>query len=303
MNNQIFQSSYGQRNNAALLGQLYGSSVGPRGGRVARGLLKAGYGCFQVPTVGASGSQMLDPGECFQIPNPGAGAAVAAIITAITSSTGIQTFNGALLDGLVGGADMQPARFVTLVLSNHADWDLTSATLTGVDSNGLAVSETLSIPNAGNTTLTSANRYLSVTSLVIPAQSGTGGTATVGVSALPALTIADFVGPVIRKNIKTTISTGALFGLPGVVSGSSTADYSDGDIVPLLQTGGIWCFTEEALVDRDPVYVRVASGSGGSVLGAFRNDADSATCVIVPDARVTKSCAAGMAPIYFPHIG
>lgn len=94
-----------------------------------------------------------------------------------------QTVSGAALNGATGYRDMSVARKITLVLSNHADWDATTATLTGLDVDGAVQSESLTIPNGGNSTVTSTKRYKRVTSLVIPAQSGTGGTFTVGVAA------------------------------------------------------------------------------------------------------------------------
>jgi len=94
-----------------------------------------------------------------------------------------QTISGAALNGVVGYRDMTVARKITLVLSSHADWDATTATLTGLDADGNSQSESLTIPNGGNSTVTSTKRYKRVVSLVIPAQSGTGGTYTIGVAA------------------------------------------------------------------------------------------------------------------------
>lgn len=108
---------------------------------------------------------------------------VDAIVVAGTSSLSLQTLSGATLDGATGYRTMSVARHITLVLSSHADWDATTATLTGKDIDGNTISESLTIPNGGAVTLTSTKRYRSVTSLVIPAQSGTGGTFTAGVSA------------------------------------------------------------------------------------------------------------------------
>lgn len=109
----------------------------------------------------------------------------AIVATGASALTG-QTLTGATLDGAIGDDVMAEPRFVTLVLSSHADWDATTAVLYGVDGNGNAISENLTIPNGGNTTVTSTKRYLRVTSIVIPAQSGTGGTFTVGLRAIVA---------------------------------------------------------------------------------------------------------------------
>lgn len=109
---------------------------------------------------------------------------VDAIVATLASSLSLQTLTGATLDGAIGDDVMTAPRFITLVLSSHADWDLSTAVLTGVDGNGVVITENLAIPNGGNVTVTSTKRYLRVTSLVIPAQSGTGGTATVGTRAI-----------------------------------------------------------------------------------------------------------------------
>ena len=109
---------------------------------------------------------------------------VDAIIATIASSLSIQTLTGATLDGAIGDDVMTAPRFITLILDSHADWDLTTAVLTGIDGNGVVITENLAIPNGGATTVTSTKKYLRVTSLVIPAQSGTGGTATVGTRAI-----------------------------------------------------------------------------------------------------------------------
>ena len=181
--------------------------------------------------------------------------------------------------------------------------DATNITLTGVNHLGQTVSETIAIPNGGNATVTSTNWYRSVTSFSVPAQTGTGGTATVGIAALDSIALADFCGVVIRKPIKTTIPSSGLYGYPGITSTSVPASFVDGETLSLCVGGGIWVYTEEAVTERDPVYVRITSGAGGSTLGAFRNDADTASCVLIPDARFTRSAAAGCARIYLPHQG
>jgi hypothetical protein len=108
---------------------------------------------------------------------------VDAILSGGASSASSQTLSGASLNGATGYRTMATARHITLVLSSHVDWDATTATLTGKDIDGNTITESLTIPNGGAVTVTSVKRYRSVTSLVIPVQSGAGGTFTVGVSA------------------------------------------------------------------------------------------------------------------------
>lgn len=113
---------------------------------------------------------------------------VDAILSGGTSSTSAQTLSGASLNGVLGYRALSPSRRITLVLSNHADWDASTATITGKDANGTTITENLSIPNGGNTTLTTTALFARVTSVTIPIQSGTGGTFTVGVAAPYAAT-------------------------------------------------------------------------------------------------------------------
>lgn len=108
---------------------------------------------------------------------------VDAIVATGASATGSQTLSGASLDGVSGAAALPIARKITLTLSSHADWDATTATVAGFDSLGNAISESLAIPNGGNATVTSTKRFRRVLSVTIPAQSGAGGTFTVGVAA------------------------------------------------------------------------------------------------------------------------
>lgn len=294
----IFQSSYSYRPSEAVIGQLAEAfSPSKRTGRVARGLVKAGYGLFRAPSVGGAGSQMLDPGEAFQIPNPGAGADDDSIITAGTSATGTDLPNGA-----VGSAEFQPARTVQIVFDSSTDWDPTNGTARYLDSDGVLQNETVAI--ATSTTVTLSKRVRQFISFTKPAQTGTGGTYKIGHTALSALTAADFCGVAIRKPIKTTISGAGLYGYPGITSTLVTADYVDAESVPVLEAGAIWVFTEEAVVEGDPVYVRITSGAGGSNLGAFRKSADSASAVQVPGALFKRAAnASGPAWATFPFYG
>lgn len=107
----------------------------------------------------------------------------AILATGGASSTSLQTLSGASLNGVLGYRALSPSRRITLVLSNHADWDASTATITGKDANGATITDTLSIPNGGNATLTTTKLFARVTSVAIPVQSGTGGTFTVGVAA------------------------------------------------------------------------------------------------------------------------
>jgi hypothetical protein len=103
-----------------------------------------------------------------------------AIITSRASSGSIQTITGTGLNGAVGQAAMDPPRSLEFVFSSHANWDATTAVVTGTDSAGNTVSENFTIPDAGNATVTGTQLFRTVTQVVIPAQSGTSGTFTLG---------------------------------------------------------------------------------------------------------------------------
>ena len=104
----------------------------------------------------------------------------AIIASGVSSSTSAQDILPVSYNGVMGDTP-SPARNVTLTLNNHADWDATTATVYGTDANGRAISEDFAIPNSGNTTLTGAKVFASITKIHIPAQSGSGGTLKVGV--------------------------------------------------------------------------------------------------------------------------
>ncbi len=299
-----FQSSYGFQTFSAKPGQL-ADAFSPReiGTHIARGPLLAGYMGFKAPPAGGAGSRnSIDPGEVYHRVLAGTGATATAILASggasATTQQVISSFNGTY-----GATELQPARKITLTLNNNANWDATTAVLRGYDSNGALISENISIPDSGNATLTTTNSFRRLVDLTIPAQSGTGGTFTMGVAALSAgaLTAADFFGVIVEDKLKSAVSNSSLYGYPGNLGATFEANYVDGDSVPVLYAGHIWVYSETAVSDRSPVYCRIASGSGGSVLGAFRTDDDSSTAILVPNARFHRdSTGAGPAWARFP---
>jgi len=63
----------------------------------------------------------------------------------------------------------------------------------------------------------------------------------------------------------------------------------------VVRRGRIWVVTEEAIAVGDAVYFRHTSGTGTEI-GAFRNDADTASCDQITSARWLRGCsAAGVA--------
>jgi len=106
-----------------------------------------------------------------------------AIIATGASTAGTQTLTGASLDGVTGGASMAVARMLSFAFSSHADWDATTITVTGRDVDGATITETFAVPNGGGSTVNGTKHFKRVVSVAIPAQSGTGGTFTMGVRA------------------------------------------------------------------------------------------------------------------------
>lgn len=293
----IVQDSYSQRYAEMKLGQLMntlGPSNGARTQRIARGLVKAGYGCFKVQGYGTHAVYPTQIGQCYHLPNPDGAVDVDAFLTATATSASPVTHTS--FNGVVGTSDLQPARRLTFTLSSHADFNAVVAVVTYLDQSGRQVSENVNLPDAGNATVTTTGWVSKLISVAIPAQGGTGGSYTIGIAALAALALNDYVGVAIRLRGKHTLASSDLYReVGGLTSNLVTADYRDNETVRLLETGDIAVFTEEIVADRDPVFVRIAAGAGGSVLGAFRNDADTASCVQVPGARFVRDAAAGVA--------
>jgi hypothetical protein len=303
----VLQTNYTQQVFDALPGQ-YSTAFEPRrvSAKFARGLLRAGLMAFKVPVTGGAGSRnSIDPGEAFQIPSAPVAATVGGIGTAVSSAAGTKTVGSGVTAGTYAAIQLLPARKLTVVFDSSTDWDATTAVITYVNHLNQTVSENLAI--ATSTTATTVGYAKSFVSLVIPTQTGSGGTATIGFAALGSLTIADALGVVVRQPMKSMVNPSNLYIGPtsdGITNANTLAHYVDGDTVMHLQEGGIWVYSEETILDRDPVYVRVAAGAGGSLLGAFRNDDDSASCVLVPNARFVRDglTPGGAAQAHFPSI-
>jgi hypothetical protein len=185
---------------------------------------------------------------------------VDAIKTTFGSTAGIQSFTIADFNGAIGDDRIFPPAKIELVLSSHADWDATSATLTGLDENGLPVSETLAIPNGGNATVTSSNHYSFVKTLTVPAQSGVGGSATLGVSATRTLGGGDVLGVSVIDASKTLESS---------LSSSNNEVYEDDTVMPVLRKGRICVVCETAFTAGSCPLVRLVA-AGAEQLGGFR---------------------------------
>lgn len=188
--------------------------------------------------------------------------------TNIGSTAGIQTLSGVDFQGAIGVTRMVPARNLVLVLSSHADWDATTAVATGLDEYGREITENIVIPNAGNATVTGAKFFSQITSFVIPAQSGTGGTATLGTGTLLApLTQVDVIG-IYRYLAAKQLAQDA------------TTEFAANDIVSVFDQGPVWVEVEEDVKDGEQVFTRLIA-TGDEVVGGYRNDRDGT--IVAPD--------------------
>jgi hypothetical protein len=70
---------------------------------------------------------------------------------------------------------------------------------------------------------------------------------------------------------------------------NAAADYLAGNQATILESGFIWAECEETVAFDDPVFVRYASGAGGSILGKVRNDADTTTAGQLAGARFASA--------------
>jgi hypothetical protein len=105
----------------------------------------------------------------------------AIIASGVTSTAGIQNISGAALNGVIGDDAFAPARNLTITLGAHADWDATTIVVTGEDKTGRVITENFAVPNGGGVVLVGLKSFAKVTNVLIPAQTGTNGTLTMGV--------------------------------------------------------------------------------------------------------------------------
>ena len=221
----------------------------------------------------------VKPGHaCTTATRAPAASATALIASGGASSGSIQTIAAADMSGDLAETELFPPRNVTLTLSSHADWDATTAVVTGTDENGATVTESLSIPNGGNATVTGTQMFRTVTQLVIPAQSGTGGTFTFGVGSTFGTVDHIVAGATVRDNTRSAVN------------------YAEGDLMPVARDAEMWVTSETAVKDGDPVYVRVRVASSETI-GAVRATPSSGYTVRLKNARFTSTNSAGLSRV------
>lgn len=264
------QTSYDTDPAAAFAGQWADS--GPRRTRSVIGevAMAAGLVCLTGGTTKAEGR-----------PPPAPDAAdVDAIIATGASAASVQTVSGGSLDGVIGGAEIFPPRNLVLVLSSHANWDLTTATVTGEDAEGNVISEDFVIPDAGNATVTGAKFFSKVTSLRIPTQAGTSGTYTLGTGSS--------LGPLAPSRVH---------GITLYDASKKPEAWQIDEAWTVAREGRVYVYAEAAVDVGDPVYVRFVS-TGSEVNGSMRGSPDSTDCARLLRARfASKTTGAGFAVV------
>lgn len=210
---------------------------------------------------------------------------VDAICTAsvLVSAAAAQTIGEAALDGVLAHQYTYPAKRVTVVFSNHGDWDATSMVIWGEDETGAPISDTIVIPNGGNGTVTSIRKYSKVTSFYVPVQTGAGGTGTIGY----------------ESDTLNEPMWGVLFEPDGVAVYDPSAEqagtavgYAANAMAGALIEGEIDMTSEVTTVEGAQVYVRMIAG-GNEVRGQVRMDDDAGDCVPVAGMFFGESRAAG----------
>lgn len=181
-----------------------------------------------------------------------------AIATALASAASAVIYSDTDLDGVLGTGPIFPARGLTMTLNSHADWDATTAYIRGLDADGNRVTEEYSIPDGGNATIDgnwgiAFSRALSVH---IPAQSGTNGTADIGVVSDQSIELsAQDCGVAVYDRVREPSAT-------------TTVTFDDEETLSVLYHGDIAVITETAVVPGDKVGIRVVL-DGTDVRGQF----------------------------------
>lgn len=90
-----------------------------------------------------------------------------------------------------------------------------------------------------------------------------------------------------------TVKSNLLGVVPWDQSREGGVDWPASRPTPVLRRGRIWVTAESAVARFTPAFVRFASGAGGTELGSFRADADSATAAECEWATFLTDATAG----------
>jgi hypothetical protein len=152
-------------------------------------------------------------------------------------------------------ARLSPARRVTATLSAHANWDATKMRVYGYDVEGRAIKEEMIIPDGGGVTLTTHQFFARVTKVELDAQSGTGGSFTMGYTADEGIYSPEECGILLRPYTSEPLTN------------DSVDDKKGGD---WLKKGRCLVAVEATVSKGDNVFVRTLL-SGQNVRGQLSN--------------------------------
>lgn len=279
------QTSYGAGPAAGRVGMVADSrALAHKLTCIAEGLVAVGRSVFRVPNYGARGLNSEHGAVIvYQDPDPAAAADVDAIMTTESLTAAAADFDQDDADGVVGAGIMRPARKLTVITNNHADWDAGNLEITFYNEERELVTETIAMANGGNETLTTTDTASEFVSLSLPAGSSTNRTFTVGVAILDAsVTLADWEGVAVLSPM--------MAGTGNTADGTQAEEIADGETFSALRKGPIWVVTEDACSAGGDVYTRIA-GTGD--FGAFRSDADTANAIQITGARWAMNSSAG----------
>lgn len=200
----------------------------------------------------------------------------------IASANTEQTITSASADGVIGAGLIIPAQQLTATLSSHADWDATTSIFTYENAAGEIVRENVLIPNGGAATITTLGAARRFISWYIPAQTGAGGTATIGTApTAPVLSLRDFPGIAMYDASRAPYN--------------SSNEYEDNEPVPVRGRGTrTYVTVEDAVSAGDPVYVRTTT-SGADVAGQFGGEKATNFGVLLGARYVTGASTDGLA--------
>ena len=250
--------------------------------KMAAGMVAIGLSVFRVPVYGADGQNRIhNRPVVYQNPVPAAPLDVDAILASggASATAALTTKTAADANGVVGASVMYPARKLTVTFDGSTDWDPTTGHITFYDQDGVLTTETLAIAtSAALTTTKAASQFVSMS---FPAQTGTGGTFTIGVAVLDSsVTLADWEGIVVYDPISGGHFSGDV----------TTGEYQDGETLSAARIGAVWVVTEDACAAGGDVYTRKG---GTGTFGAFRSDSDTGNAIQITGARYAMTSSAG----------
>ena len=191
--------------------------------------------------------------------------------SAAAVSYALTNFNGTL-----GGGLITPPQQLVLVLNSHSDWNATTAEVTGLGPDGTQIAETIPIPDSGNVELFTAQAFMAVESLYIPAQAAANCSFTLGRrSTVSGLNRNHYPGIVMYDQ--------------GIEPYATATEVAANTVTRVLGRGTIWVVVEAAVTAGMPCYIRITS-SGADVRGQMRGT-PAANFARYPNARFVSDQA------------